>query len=44
MNTIQVKIKNRSVSQKLMVLRLLGFNITDLINMLIQNYEIKVLK
>mgnify|MGYP004518613187 FL=1 len=44
MNTIQVKIKSRSVSQKLMALRLLGFNITDLINMLIQNYEIKVLK
>ena len=44
MDTIQVKIKSRSVSQKLMMLRLLGFNITDLINMLIQNYEIKVLK
>lgn len=44
MGTIQIKIKSKMVSQKLMILRLLGFNITDLINMLIQNYEIKVLK
>lgn len=44
MEFIKVKIKNRTISQKLMLLRLLGFNISDLINELIQNYEIKVLK
>lgn len=44
MDTIQIKIKSRIISQKLMMLRLLGFNITDLVNEFIQNYEIKVLK
>lgn len=44
MKAIKINIKSRKVSQKLMILRLLGFNITNLINELIQNYEIKVLK
>ena len=44
MKAIKINIKSRKVYQKLMILRLLGFNITNLINELIQNYEIKVLK
>lgn len=44
MEFIKIKIQNRTISQKLMLLRLLGLNISDLINELIQNYEIKVLK
>lgn len=44
MEFIKIKIQNRTISQKLMLLRLLGFNISDLINELIENYEIKILK